>query len=162
MMMMMTTPVDSDVESNTPNIISFEPKLIEMSAVFRQSVNMEDDARRRGNCPLSRDFLFRSLTLFYELFLVWQSRGKLALKHASQCLTGFCLFETANINLAEVTEVFFLGQFTWLVKAMYEVKINSSIHRWSITCLFHNSEKTNIPGRQLSPSRRIPRHIRDL
>ena len=34
-----STPVDSDVELNSPNLIQFEPKQIEMSAVFRPSYN---------------------------------------------------------------------------------------------------------------------------
>ena len=64
-----------------------------MSAVFRQSVNMEDEVRRRDNRLLSRDFLLRTM-FSYEPFLVLESCGNLALKHASQCSTGFfvCLF----------------------------------------------------------------------
>ena len=32
-----------------------------MRAVFRQSVNMTDDARRRGNLPILKEFLLRSM-----------------------------------------------------------------------------------------------------
>ena len=73
-----------------------------MSAVFRQGVNMEDEAGRHGNHPLSRDFLLPSMKCSSELFSVGESCGNLALKHTSQCSTGFCLFKTANIDLADV------------------------------------------------------------
>ena len=33
-------PADSDVELNSPNLIQFEPKQIEMSAIFRPSVKI--------------------------------------------------------------------------------------------------------------------------
>ena len=34
-----STPADSEVELNSPNLIQFEPKQIEMSAIFRPSDN---------------------------------------------------------------------------------------------------------------------------
>ena len=35
-----STPVDSDVELDSPNLIQFEPKQIEMPVVFRPSVKI--------------------------------------------------------------------------------------------------------------------------
>ena len=42
------TPVDSDIELNSPNLIQFEPKQIEMSAVFRPSVKICNNKQPRS------------------------------------------------------------------------------------------------------------------
>ena len=110
--------------------------------LFRQSINMEDEAGRLDNRLLSRDFLLRTMMFSYELFLVWESCGNLALKHASQCSTGFYFVWDSEYKsprrpaldsvYIQVGEVLLLGQYILLVKCYLRGEdnlINSQIKK---------------------------------